>query len=293
MSKVYTRLVLSGGETKGLAQLGALHYFWENRQLNYQSLTHYAGASVGSLIALLLVCGYTPFEIWTHVYGVESLFSLQFPSSSSSLFSSYGLMSVDGVIGKVRELVEAKYDELPTLLELYQETQKTLVISVTNLTEQHVEYYSYISTPNLSCLDAVRASCSIPGLFKPICREGSIYIDGSILDNFPTRPIDDGSSLLLGIVVFGNDVSVNDSDPHNFITYIGGIVALTVKSLTNQTILSLQKNCTILELSVNSISPWEFIMNSEKRQDLFFEGYKKANEIKEEKFLVIKSYKQN
>ena len=287
MSKVYTRLVLSGGETKGIAQLGALHYFWENCQLNYTSITHYSGASVGSLISLLLVCGYTPFEIWTHVYNVDSIFSLQLPNSSSSLFSSYGLMSVDGVIGKVRELVEAKYDKLPTLLELYQETQKTLIISVTNLTEQHVEYCSYISTPNLSCLDAVRASCSIPGLFKPIWREGSVYIDGSILDNLPTRPIDDGSSPLLGIVVSGKNEPVNDSEPNNFITYIGGIVALTVNALTNQTILNLQSNCTILELSVTSIAPWEFIMNSKKRQDLFFEGYKKANEIKEEEFLVV------
>lgn len=287
MSKVYTRLVLSGGETKGIAQLGALHYFWENCQLNYTSITHYSGASVGSLISLLLVCGYTPFEIWTHVYSVDSIFSLQLPNSSSSLFSSYGLMSVDGVIGKVRELVEAKYDKLPTLLELYQETQKTLIISVTNLTEQHVEYCSYISTPNLSCLDAVRASCSIPGLFKPIWREGSVYIDGSILDNLPTRPIDDGSSPLLGIVVSGKNEPVNDSEPNNFITYIGGIVALTVNALTNQTILNLQSNCTILELSVTSIAPWEFIMNSKKRQDLFFEGYKKANEIKEEEFLVV------
>ena len=90
MPKVFTRLVLSGGETKGLAQLGALHYFWENGQLDHQSITHYAGASVGSLISLLLVCGYTPFEIWTHVYGVDSIFSLQLPSSSSALFSSYG-----------------------------------------------------------------------------------------------------------------------------------------------------------------------------------------------------------
>ena len=287
MSKVYTRLVLSGGETKGIAQLGALHYFWENCQLNYTSITHYSGASVGSLISLLLVCGYTPFEIWTHVYSVDSIFSLRLPNSSSSLFSSYGLMSVDGVIGKVRELVEAKYDKLPTLLELYQETQKTLIISVTNLTEQHVEYCSYISTPNLSCLDAVRASFSIPGLFKPIWREGSVYIDGAILDNLPTRPIDDGSSPLLGIVVSGKNEPVNDSEPNNFITYIGGIVALTVNALTNQTILNLQSNCTILELSVTSIAPWEFIMNSKKRQDLFFEGYKKANEIKEEEFLVV------
>ncbi len=286
MSRVYTRLVLSGGETKGLAQLGALHYFWENRQLNYQSITHYSGASAGSLISLLLVCGYTPFEIWTHVYGVDSIFSLQLPNSSSSLFSSYGLMSVDGVIGKVRELVEAKYDKLPTLLELYQETQKTLVISVTNLTEQHVEYCSYISTPNLSCLDAVRASCSIPGVFKSIWREGSVYIDGSILDNLPTRPIDDGITPLLGIVVSGK----NEPEPNNFVTYIGGIVALTVNALTNQTILNLQSNCTILELSVPSIAPWEFIMNSKKRQDLFFEGYKKANEIKEEHFLVVENY---
>ena len=62
-------------------------------------------------------------------------------------------------------------------------------------------------------------------------------------------------------------------------------------ALTNQTILNLESNCTILELSVTTIAPWEFIMNTDKRQDLFFEGYQKANEIKEEQFLVIEGYK--
>ena len=149
MPKVYTRLVLSGGETKGLAQLGALHYFWKNKQLNHQTITHYAGASVGSLIGLLLVCGYTPFEIWTHVYSADSLFSLNLPISPTSLFNSYGLMSIDGVIGKVRELVESRYGRIPTMLELYDDTQKTFIISVTNLTEQHVEYCSYLSPMRL------------------------------------------------------------------------------------------------------------------------------------------------
>ena len=200
-------------------------------------------------------------------------------------------MSVDGVLGKVRELVEAKFDSIPTLLELYEKTQKTLVISVTNITDQHVEYCSHATTPNLTCLNAARASCSIPGLFKPIWRDGSVYVDGSVLDNFPTRPIDDGISSLLGIVVSGNNASVNDSGPNNFVTYIGGIMALTVNALTNRTILNLQKNCTVLELSVTTIAPWEFIINPKKRQDLFFEGYQKANEIKEEHFLVVPNYK--
>ncbi len=291
MSKVYTRLVLSGGETKGLAQLGALHYFWENGQLSHQTITHYAGASVGSLITLLLVCKYTPFEIWTHVYGVESIFSLQLPGSPSSLFNSYGLMSVDGVIGKVRELVESRYGTIPTMLELYEDTKKMFVVSVTNLTERHVEYCSYLSTPGLSCLDAVRASCSIPGFFKPVRRNGSVYIDGSVLDNLPTRAIDDGSSPLLGILVSGNNVPVNDSDPNNFITYMGGVIALPITALTNEVILNLESNCTILELSVTTIAPWEFVIDTNKRQDLFFEGYQKANEIKEEHFLVVEGYK--
>ncbi len=291
MSKVYTRLVLSGGETKGLAQLGALHYFWENGQLSHRTITHYAGASVGSLITLLLVCKYTPFEIWTHVYGVDSLFSLQIPSSPTSIFASYGVMSVDGVIGKVRELVESRYGRIPTMLELYEDTKKMFVVSVTNLTERHVEYCSYLSTPGLSCLDAVRASCSIPGFFKPVRRDGSVYIDGSVLDNLPARPIDDRSSPLLGILVSGNNETVNDSDPDSFISYMGEVVALPINALANEVILNLEKNCTILELPVTPLGPWEFIMEPSKRQDLFVEGYQKANEIKEEHFLVVEGYK--
>ena len=68
----FTRLVLSGGGSKGLAMLGALHYIHENNGLD--SINEYWGTSVGSIIILLL-----------SVY-IFSFVLLFMPNSSRMLF---------------------------------------------------------------------------------------------------------------------------------------------------------------------------------------------------------------
>lgn len=283
---VYTRLVLSGGETRGLAQLGVLHYFWENEQISQDSLTHFAGTSVGSLIALLLVCGYTPFEIWTHICEADAVFYKQPRSPWSELLSGFGFMAVEGILGKVEELVRQRYDDaIPSLRELYEHTEKVLVIAVTNVTFARAEYCSYKYTPNLSCLAAVKASCNVPGIFRKIEREGSSYVDGGVLDNFPLYQIDDGRSPLLGVTFLPET-----RDDTKFLEYMSGIVFLPIYALTRRTIREAGTNCRVLELPVQSLSPLEFVVDAEKRRALFVAGYRAGGDVRMEIYLKVPGY---
>lgn len=283
---LYTRVVLSGGETKGIAQLGALHYFWETGQLSPENVTHYAASSVGSLVALLLVCGYTPFNIWSEVHEIDSLFSRQPSQTLHTLASGFGLMSVDGILGKVQELVEARFSPPPTLYELYKHTGKTLVITVTNLSLQQTEYCSYKLTPNLSCLDAVRSSCNIPALFQKIERNGSVYLDGSLLDNFPLNQIDDGKSMILGILTLGP----LETSCHGFMDYLTKLFMLPLHAATRRCIDNASSNFRVVTIRTGSINPVEFSVNREKRRDMFCLGFTTASEELAQVFLHFPDY---
>lgn len=195
-------LVLSGGGNKGSLHLGALHYNYKNGYC--KDIKIFIGTSIGSVISLLLVCGYTPIEIFTSIYNLDT--TTLFPMTALSLsIENIGMFDIEPFIDIVSSMVVAKIGHAPTFLELYNKTRLSLIVSVVNLTRRHCEYWSHLTTPDVSCIDAVRFSCSIPLVFhrqKPVdivemglstscyyrdtvVDDNIYYVDGGILNNFP------------------------------------------------------------------------------------------------------------
>ena len=73
MSGQFTKLVLSGGGPRGLAIIGALHYAHEKNMLN--NINEYYGTSIGSVISLLLLIGYTPVEAFQQFFMIDQIVS--------------------------------------------------------------------------------------------------------------------------------------------------------------------------------------------------------------------------
>ena len=81
-------------------------------------------------------------------------------------------------------------------------------------------------------LDAIMASISIPGAFRPVEKDGMLLVDGGVIDNMPIKQARDlGTDIVLGIDV----QSVYKNDGHNsnwFSLGINGLNRLLV-SLAN------------------------------------------------------------
>ena len=107
-----------------------------------------------------------------------------------------------------------------TFKELYLLTNKTLTISVSNVTSGLPEYHNYINTPDMSVLLSIRMSTNIPILFPPILFNENYYLDGALLDPFPYLYIKDISlSKKLGICLFDNyEFNFINNNNTNFIT---------------------------------------------------------------------------
>ncbi|MEM7655386.1 MAG: patatin-like phospholipase family protein [Bacteroidota bacterium] len=156
---------LSGGGARGIAHLGVLQALYE-ADIHPDAIS---GASAGSLMGVLYAAGKTPAEIIAIVR----------ETSLMDMFQVSWLGTGFADLGKAKAILSA---HIPT--DDFSALVKPLFVSVTNLTTGQAEI---ISTGPL--FEVILASCSIPLLFKPREINGSIYVDGGLMDNLPVHPL--------------------------------------------------------------------------------------------------------
>jgi NTE family protein len=182
----YNYLVLSGGGVRGSALLGALEVLNEHKCLN--DIHTYVGSSVGALIIMLLCIGYYPQEIFDIVSNVNIKEMQQI--DIWKMISHYGLDTASKMMKYIKTLMRKKnINTNVTLKELYDITNKRLIITGTCIDTHTIEYFDDITAPNLKVIDAVRISISIPFVFTSPKYKDCHYVDGGLLDNYPIAAI--------------------------------------------------------------------------------------------------------
>ncbi len=175
-------LALCGGVVHGLSQIGVLKVL-EKAGIRIDCL---AGTSSGSIIAAAYASG-LPIsrieEIATHTTWKE-LFSIR-PPFRQGLVSS----------GPIEEYIR-KYFKVAT----FEELKKPLAVVASDIcTGEEVIFTS-------GALDkAVRASCSIPGIYSPVEMEGRQLVDGGMAENVPVHALRSlGADVVIAVNVFGH-----------------------------------------------------------------------------------------
>lgn len=149
---MYDTLILSGGSVKGVAFLGAMRYLEEKEHHNFKI---YVGTSIGSVINYLLILNYTPLEI-VHRLCNSPMFEQLRRLNLVAVFKNEGVISFNPVYDELELLTLEKLNDIPTLKELYECSQKRYVACTFNATKCIVEYIDYQTHPDLSCLEAIR-----------------------------------------------------------------------------------------------------------------------------------------
>ena len=183
-------LVFSGGGVRALAFIGVYHvlqYEFFKRKLDLsKQIFGYAGCSAGALFALLLCLGCTLTEMLTEfiTFDENQIFSSLNPSN---LFLHWGLDDKMYLVQHLRNILK-KYagNKDITFAELFQKTQKKLIVCTVRLNDETVQNFSAEKTPDFLVWRAVSASMAIPVLFSPNFVESEdVYIDGGFLNNLP------------------------------------------------------------------------------------------------------------
>lgn len=192
-------LVLSGGGAKGMAHIGVIRVLEEN----HIPIDYIAGTSIGAIVGGLYAAGYTPDEM-------EELFK-----SDEFYFWSTGKIQKDyRYYFKVPEESPAWID-----LRFEKQDEKLKILPPTNFVPQEQMDFAFMelfAATNAACKynfdslmvpyfcvatdvnnskpmvlrkgdlgSAVRASMTVPLVFKPIEIDGVLAFDGGIVNNFP------------------------------------------------------------------------------------------------------------
>lgn len=179
-------LVLASGGPRGWAYIGAIEEL-ESRGYN---ITSVAGTSVGSLIGGIYAAGFLP-QIKEWLYNLDGWKVFKLMDLSISMTH---LVKGDKVIAALKQIVpEVNIEDLKipyraVATDLY--TGEAVVFDKGPL------------------FDAIRASISIPSLFRPVRYGNRVLIDGGIVDTLPIdRAVRNGHDILVAFDV--NDVDVD------------------------------------------------------------------------------------
>uniref|UniRef100_A0A6C0LY11 PNPLA domain-containing protein n=1 Tax=viral metagenome TaxID=1070528 RepID=A0A6C0LY11_9ZZZZ len=275
---MFDTLVISGGGIKGFSTLGAVQFFHGQGMLD--SITTYCGCSIGSVLCLLLNCGYTPLEVLARLSTIDLMHLMKTASGMFNVLKTFGFINIDDFATQIEILVRKRFDRVPTLEELYRLTNKKIIIAVTNATLGKAEYLDYENSPGLSCIEAIKMSCNLPLVFQRVTYNGALYVDGGLLDNFPILYVDKKGewNSILGIkTTIGS--STTSHSPDNLPSYLYRLLFIPIGEIERMRLETLSDRCYVVSIPVDNTSVIDFAIDTQDRKDMFNGGYAKAKSI--------------
>ncbi len=174
-------VALCGGVSYGVAQIGVLKAL-EEAGIHVDCL---AGTSAGAIIAAGYASG-LPIERIEEI-GIQTHWGELF----SFKMSRKGLVSS----GPIEEYIR-KYFKVAT----FEELKKPLAVVTTDICSGEEVVFTQGSLDK-----AVRASCSIPGIYVPVEMEGRQLVDGGMAENVPVQALKSlGADVVIACNVFGH-----------------------------------------------------------------------------------------
>jgi len=150
-------VVLGAGASKGFAHIGVLKIL----ELNKIPIHMVVGTSVGSFVGGLYAYGYTPYELQTIA------FALQRDDLVDYIMPDNGFIKGE----KLENFVNNKVKYTP--IDKFKTTFYAVAANIKNGEE--------IAFGRGNTGKAVRASCSIPGIFQPTVVADQMYVDGGVV----------------------------------------------------------------------------------------------------------------
>lgn len=192
-------LALSSGGPRGFAYIGAI----EVLQKRGYRITSVAGSSAGALVGGIFAAGgLTPFKEW--LYGLDPV---QVVSLMDFAPSRNSLVKGDKIIRAIKERVpDVRIEDLPIPF--------AAVASDLFTGEEVVFREGPLFT-------AIRASISIPSMFRPVKWRGHTLVDGGLVNTFPLDLVArGGDDILVGF-------NVNRIDAEGITSYMKTRAAIT------------------------------------------------------------------
>jgi len=263
--KLITELCLSGACNRGICYIGCFKKLEELKLLKIEKII---GVSIGAFMAVCYILGYTSDEL------LKIVIEKNMKEFKDISFSEQGaLLKGEQYKNWVYEVISKKIDPNITLGELYEITKihfittTTCIYSSTSEFKEGIVYLSHIETPTIPLIIAINCSMAFPFIFPPIYYKGCQFIDGGVLDNFPSDLVSD-DALCLKVNFKQIDGSTSIKNPVSYIGKLFELISFRFKYLKSES----SKNIVCVDCDDFNIIDFEIPIDD--KITLYKRGYK-------------------
>lgn len=252
-------LALGGGGCRGIAHIGFLQALEEeNIKPDY-----IVGSSIGSVVGCFYALGMSPSEMMVEIKKLKKKHVVDF--SLNPIFSG-ALMKSKKIKRKIKQYLGDK---------TFNDLKMPFYAATVDLKSGN----RYLAKGDDDLTTCIVASCSIPGIFKPVPYKDMLLCDGAVLNRVPCYPLKSlGAEVVIGIDVLG-EIKVPEKERMNTIERVFRMFEVVDNELTNRCKSEEKPDFFILP-NMEGISQFDF-----KKMEMAYEsGYK----IGKEKIAQIK-----
>ena len=179
-------LILSGGGLNSICILGFIKLLINNNIIDFNQIKNIISVSASSFFIIPLILGMSVDATIKLMTGLNKELINIDDFSFNTLIDEFGLFSNEFFTNYLTSIFKSMdINENITLQELFNLSNINLVIKVSNISKNKIEYLNHINHPNVEVKNAILMTTSVPIIFKPIKYNHDIYIDGAFSGNFP------------------------------------------------------------------------------------------------------------
>ncbi len=244
MEKRRVALVLAGGGARGVAHIGAI----EELESQGYEIAAVAGTSMGALVGGMYASGHLgAFRDWMCSLDKYRVFGLV-----DFTLSSEGLVKGERVIHAMQELVpEVQIEQMPLPFA---------AVAADLLTGREVVF------DRGGLYEAIRASISIPSVFRPVHRDGMVLVDGGTVNPLPLNRVRrEEGDLLVAVDVsapFGADPTTRANASFNYYKVLIASSQIMQQHIT-QLMCRLYRPDVLVQMPADSYGMFEFYRSAE------------------------------
>ena len=236
--------MLAGGGARGVAHIGAI----EELERQGFEIAAVAGTSMGALVGGVYASGrLTEFKEWMCTLDKYKVFGLV-----DFTLSSEGLVKGDRVMKAMQELIpDVQIEQMPVPFA---------AVAADLLTGREV----VLDRGGL--YEAIRASISIPSVFRPVHRDGMVLVDGGTVNPLPLNRVRrEEGDLLVAVDVsapFGADPTTRANASLNYYKVLIASSQIMQQHIT-QLMCRLYRPDVLVQMPADSYGMFEFYRSAE------------------------------
>lgn len=266
--------ILGGGGIRGCSYTGVLKAIEELKL----KITGWAGSSIGAVVATLYASGYTADEINIVFKDINMDF---FKDINLSLGRDFALSKGGYFYDWIKDKIESKFygssytkGKMPPVT--FKDLDKEIVIFSVNLRYLNFYEFSKQQTPNAEIASAVRASVSMPGLYKPVIDGNDCLVDGDLVKCTPLWRV---SNTIKNIESRILEFRLEDNETEKKITHTAGYlnaVYNAISGFATDYIIDLYKDkdkFDYIKINLPDVSVVDFMISADKKAEMAQIGY--------------------